>query len=189
MTETIREEKKTLRSAVRKAERQMTMEERIQADQRITQRVLSMPAYRAARTVFAYVGTQREIDTREILEDVLRSGKRLCVPLCTGDGIMALKEIHALSQLHPGSYGIQEPPADAPDVPACEIDLALIPCVSCNHRGDRLGQGGGYYDRFLECYAGKGVMLCREVLTREEIPREAHDVRIGAVVTDAGIWE
>ena len=188
MTETIREEKKALRSAVRKAERRMTMEARTAADRRITQRVLSLPAYRAARTVFAYVGTQREIDTREILQDVLRSGKRLCVPLCTGDGIMVPKQILSLEALHPGAYGIQEPAADAPEVPACEIDLALIPCVTCNHRGERLGQGGGYYDRFLGSCSGEEVMLCREELIREVIPRETHDLKIGCVITDAGIW-
>ncbi len=60
-----------------------------------------MPEYQEAQTVFCFVGTDREIDTRPILEDALAAGKTLCVPLCTEPGRMESRQITDLSQLDP----------------------------------------------------------------------------------------
>ena len=126
--------------------------------------------------------------TREI-ENALASGKRLCVPLCVDKGIMELREITSLSQLLPGSYGILEPPADAPLVSVDDVDLSIVPCLTCDHGGRRLGHGGGYYDRFLAAYRSATVMICRERLIREEIPVEPHDMPIPWVITENGLYE
>ena len=123
------------------------------------------------------------------LEDALAAGKRLCVPLCTGPGIMELRQITALSQLSPGAYGIPEPPADAPTISVDETDFAILPCLTCNHLGHRLGQGAGYYDRFLAHYRSGTVLLCREKLIREEIPLEPHDYPVPWVLTERGLYE
>lgn len=181
-------QKKLLRAEVRASERAMSREEKRRADETITQTVLSTEIYRSARTVFAFVGTDREIDTSALLCGILGSGKRLCVPLCTGDGLMQPKEIHSLSELAPGAYGIPEPSADCRSVAPEEIDLVIVPCVSCSHTGARLGQGGGFYDRFFEHYRGESILVCRERLTREDIPTEPHDARFRTVVTDSGLY-
>ena len=82
-----------------------------------------------------------------------------------------------------------EPPADAPRVDADEVDFAVLPCVTCNHLGQRLGRGGGYYDRFLAHYRGGTVLLCREKLIREEIPLEPRDMPVPWVLTERGLYE
>lgn len=117
-----------------------------------------MPEYQSAGTIFCFVGTGREIDTRPILRHALNSGKTVCVPLCTTPGQMELRRITALEELRPGKFHIPEPPADAPCVAVDEVDLAILPCLSCNHLGQRLGRGGGYYDRFLAHYRGGTVL-------------------------------
>lgn len=89
------------------------------------------------------MGTGWEIDTRPILSAALTDGKRLCVPLCTGPGLMELRQIMALDQLAPGAYGLPEPPSDAPAVAVDAVDLAVLPCMGCNHLGHRLGRGRG----------------------------------------------
>ena len=142
-----------------------------------------------SQTVFAFVGTAREIDTTEFLTATLRQGKRLCVPLCTGPGIMELRKITGFDDLTPGAYGILEPKADCPVVPLDEIDFAVIPCVSCDREGHRLGQGGGFYDRFLSAYRGPAFLVCRERLLRSEIPMEPHDAIIHWVVTEKTLYE
>ncbi len=182
------ERKKRLRAEVRASERAMTPEEKQRADAAITQAILSTELYRSAKTVFAFVGTDREIDTAVLLRDILRSGRRLCVPLCTGNGIMQPKEIRSISELAPGTYGIPEPSAACCTVTPEEIDLVIVPCVSCSHTGARLGQGGGFYDRFFEHYRGASILICREQLTREDIPTEPHDVRFQTVITDSGLY-
>lgn len=184
----ISEEKRALRLEVKNAEKQLSPQEKAAGDAVINELILSTPEYRAAQTVFAFVGTAREIDTTALLKNTLCSGKRLCVPLCREKGQMELKEIRSLSQLHPGAYGILEPSEELPSVSPQEVDLAVIPCASGNRRGHRLGKGGGYYDRFFTYYHGAGILLCREKLLRSEIPMEPHDISLPVIITEAGIF-
>lgn len=183
------EEKQRLRTVMRSLERQLSDRYRQESDRAIAAHLLAMPEYQAAGTIFCFVGTSREIDTHPILEDALAAGKRLCVPLCTTPGIMELRQITSLSQLSPGAYGIPEPPADAPVISIDETDFAILPCLTCNHLGHRLGQGAGYYDRFLAHYRSGTVLLCREKLIREEIPLEPHDYPVPWVLTERGLYE
>ena len=183
------EEKQRLRRVIRELERQLSPRYKAESSRAIAAHLLAMPEYQTAGTVFCFVGTKREVDTRPILEDALAAGKRLCVPLCTEPGIMEPREITDLGQLVPGAYGILEPPADAPRVEVDEVDFAVLPCVTCNHLGQRLGQGGGYYDRFLTHYRGGTVLLCREKLIREEIPLEPRDMPVPWVLTERGLYE
>ena len=103
------EEKKQMRRVIRALERELPAAYKAQSSAGIARHLLAMPEYQAAVTVFCFVGTDREIDTTAILKDALSSRKRLCVPLCVGDGLMELRQITALDQLVPGAYGILEP--------------------------------------------------------------------------------
>ena len=187
MTKT--EEKQQLRRTMRALESGLSARYKAESSRAIAAHLLAMPEYQEAGTVFCFVGTDREIDTRPILEDVLAAGKRLCVPQCVGKGIMELRQVTDLRQLIPGAYGILEPSADAPLVSLDEVDFAILPCLTCNHLGQRLGLGGGYYDRFLSHYRGGTVLLCREKLIREEIPLEPHDYPVPWVLTERGLYE
>ena len=186
---TRKEEKQQLRKIVRRLEAALSDRYRQASSEAIAAHLLAMPEYQAAETVFCFVGTAQEIDTRPILEHTLSSGKRLCVPLCTEPGHMELREISDLCQLSTGSFGIPEPPADAPVTQIDDVDFSIIPCLTCNHAGQRLGKGGGYYDRFLSHYRGGTVLLCQEKLIREEIPVEPHDYPIPWVLTEKGLYE
>jgi len=183
------EEKRQLRTTMRARAQQLPEAYTNGADQSIAARLLAMPEYREAETVFCFVGTSREINTLPILQDLLTSGRTLCVPLCVGEGRMELRKISSLSELAPGAYGIPEPPPDSPRVAPDAVDFAVLPCLSCDHAGRRLGQGGGYYDRFLSVYRGGAVLLCREKLIRDEIPVEPHDHPVPWVLTEAGLFE
>lgn len=182
-------EKQRLRRVIRELEAQLSPRYRAESSRAIAAHLLAMPEYQESGTVFCFVGTSREIDTRPILAHALAAGKRLCVPLCTAPGVMEARQITDLGQLSPGRHGILEPPAEAPAVRVDAIDFAVIPCLTCNCLGQRLGQGGGYYDRFLTRYRGGTVLLCRERLLREEIPLEPHDYPIPWVLTERGLYE
>ena len=186
---TRQEEKQQLRAIVRRLEAALAPEYKAKSARSIAHRLLAMPEYQEAQTVFCFVGTDREIDTRPILEDALAAGKTLCVPLCTEPGRMESRQITDLHQLVPGRYGLLEPTADTPVIPVDAIDFAVLPCVTCNYLGQRLGHGGGYYDRFLSQYRGGTVLLCRELLIRQEIPVEPHDYPVPWVLTERGLYE
>ena len=183
------DEKKTLRNIMRRLEDNLSPRYMRTADEAILRHLIALPEYREARTVFCFAGVKREINTRPLLENALAAGKTLCVPLCVESGIMETRQITDLSQLQAGKYGLLEPAADAPIIAVDDIDFAVIPCTTCNLAGQRLGKGGGYYDRFLSHYRGGTVMLCREKLIREEIPVEPHDYPIPWVMTERGLYE
>ena len=183
------DEKKTLRNIMRRLEDNLSPRYMRTADEAILRHLIALPEYREARTVFCFAGVKREVNTLPLLENALAAGKTLCVPLCVENGIMETRQITDLSQLQAGKYGLLEPAADAPIITVDDIDFAVIPCTTCNHAGQRLGKGGGYYDRFLSHYRGGTVMLCREKLIREEIPVEPHDYPIPWVMTERGLYE
>lgn len=186
---TRQEEKQRLRRTIRQLESQLSPRYLEESGRAIAARLLAMPEYRAAGTVFCFAGVGQEVDTRPILEDVLAAGKVLCLPLCTGPGQMELRRVTGTDRLIPGAFGIPEPPADSALVRADEVDFAVLPCVTCDRAGRRLGRGGGYYDRFLARYRGGAVLLCRERLLREEIPVEPHDYPVPWVLTERGLYE
>ena len=158
-----------------------------QADAEICRWVIQSRAYQRARTVFCYVGTDREIDTTPLLRAALQDGKVLAVPLCTGRGVMEARQLQGLGDLVSGRYGILAPKLECPLVEPEDFDLAIMPCATGNAAGQRLGYGGGYYDRYLPRTRCVTMLLCRGRLVTENIPTDEHDVPMGCLVTEAGM--
>ena len=186
---TRQDEKKQLRQIMRRLEAKLDDGYRRNSDAAIVRHLLALPEFQAAEHIFCFVSTEHEINTRPILDAILAAEKTLSVPRCVGDGHMELRQVTDLSVLTPGTMGILEPSDTAPLTDIDNVDFSVIPCVTCNHAGQRLGHGGGYYDRFLSHYRGGTVMLCRELLIRNEIPVEPHDYPIPWVLTERGLYE
>ena len=186
---TVSEEKRILRKRLRALEQSLPADYRERSARAIAAALSSMEAYRNADCVCCFVGTGAEIDTYPLLRDALSAGKRLCVPLCMGRGVMEMRLIASLEELSPGMMGIPEPPADTPIVPPSEIGLLITPCLAADRNGMRLGRGGGYYDRFLSQYRGAAVLLCRERLLQNRIPADAHDIPVRPVLSERGFYD
>ncbi len=154
----------------------------------IGERLISLPEYQAAKTVLAFASIAAEPDMWPFLWRVPVDGKRLALPVCVGPGIMEFHAVTDLDTLTQGKYGIMEPPAECASLPPETIDFAVIPCVTCNRSGDRLGHGGGYYDRFLAVYTGPAAVVCPEALLREDIPVGPLDRPVPIVVTENAIY-
>jgi len=114
--------------------------------------VLNWPVYQEAQTVFIYRSMTGEASTDALIEDALRSGKRLIVP--------------------DQSAGAALPPPGG-------IDLAVVPGMAFDEKGYRLGRGGGFYDRFLAGFSGVSVGLASRLL--ESVPVEPHDQKVDYV--------
>lgn len=103
---------------------------------------------------------------------------------------MAFYEIGALSELAPGAHGILEPLGASCPLGTSEMvgSACLVPGLTFDAAGRRIGYGGGYYDRFLAFYPGHKVGLCRSLqLSCAELPHDATDVSVDFVVTEAGV--
>ena len=183
------EEKAALRKILRAKMRAITPEARSESSRAICAAVETLSAYQSSRVLLAYLGTAREIDTTYLLRAAKAAGKTLVLPRCEADHQLALCVVEKESDLAAGSYGILEPVAACPILRAEEIDFAVIPCLSFDRAGRRLGQGGGYYDRLLPRLKCETVLLCREELLLDAVPVEEHDMRCTHYVTERGVLD
>lgn len=142
--------------------------------------------WQQARTVFCFVSTAREPDTRPLLELALARGKTLCVPRTGPDGFMEAVPVTDLAALAPARFGLLEPAPELPVLAPEQLDLVVAPCLMATPDGLRLGQGGGYYDRFLPRCRCPVVLLCPATLVQRDLPAEAHDRRADHVLTEKG---
>lgn len=183
-------EKARLRAWARETLAALDARARAESDGAIVQNLLQSGLWRAAKSVFCYVGdTKRgEIDTLPLLRAALAAGKTLAVPLCTGKGRMEARVLHTLEALRPGRYGLLEPPAESALLAPEHIALCVTPCLAAAPDGTRLGWGGGYYDRFLpRAEHAVTVTLCRAATLLPALAREGHDVRTAYLVTEQGV--
>lgn len=153
----------------------------------ICRRALELPEYRAAGLTMAFVSTALEPDTTAFLRETLRRGKGLALPFLTGPGQMEARLLEDLSLLQPGPFGILQPPEQAPAVPAKSIGFALVPCVAASQQGERLGHGGGYYDRFLPPLGKRWAVACPEALLLAAVPSLPHDLPAPIIITEKRI--
>ena len=164
-------------------------EEKIRsADCKILENILQLKEYQDAKAVFLYVSVGREVDTRALLRHALREGKRVYIPFCEGKGVMHAARLTDESCLLPGRYGIPTVCAENQRAAPEEHDFILVPGVCFDRAGNRLGRGGGYYDRYLaqETWAAR-VGVCRSAQLLEALPVGTHDRGVSAVVTEREI--
>lgn len=185
--EALAAEKRSARKQARAQMDSLGADYRSNADAAITDAITSSTWWQDAQTVFCYVSLPSEVSTRALLEDALSTGKRLCVPLCTGPSDMELHQITSLDDLHPGTMGILEPDPSSPEIDPWEVFLTVVPCVACTRMGIRLGKGGGYYDRFLAGYRGLSVIPSYERMLQYSLPAGQYDMAVPLVVTEQGV--
>ena len=176
--------KQALRKNLLTERRKVSPMERHAVDEGVFLHITASDLYQKAQTVFLYCSTAEEIDTSHLMENALQAGKRVCVPLCTGPGIMEARELKDLAQLSPGRFGILEPPADSAPISPEEIDLCIVPCLAADTAGNRLGYGGGYYDRFLARTPAPAAALFAGRRFLRTLPTEPHDQRSDIIVTE-----
>src|SRR5262249_43159617 len=114
----------------------------------IAERVRALPAYGSARTIALYAALPGEVATAALLDELWRGDVAVALPRIEGDGLR-LYPIRGEEQLQPGRYGVREPRAGAALLAAGDVDVFLVPALYFDRAGQRLGRGGGCYDRLL----------------------------------------
>jgi len=155
----------------------------------ITSRLLALEGYRRARVVAAYASFRAEFDTSAFLADVLAAGKRLALPR-----VAANRELleycfvtDPVRDLAPRTWGIPEPGAHCEQMAdGSAVDFVLAPGLAFNRRGDRLGYGRGYFDRFIASLPGRPLVVAGAYSTQlvGKLPVEPHDRRVQVLVTE-----
>ena len=119
-------------------------------------------------------------------------GKRLALPVIARNGVMDFFAYDVRAPLLPNRYGIMEPAPGARHVLTLSLGAVLVPLVAFDGEGNRLGMGGGFYDRhFAAAPDGLRPLLigvAHETQRAQSLPVETWDVPLDAVLTDAG-WQ
>lgn len=141
----------------------------------------------SAECVALYKSIGGELPCESVAEFFRKNGRKICYPKVKGDIIEFFEVTDPEADFSTGAYGIQEPKDTCRKVHADEIDIMVVPAVAYNEEGLRLGQGGGYYDRWLNAAAAGGkcpytIGVCYEFQLYSALPVEKHDYAVDCVM-------
>ena len=183
----LKSRKKAARRTLRAQIAALDEKELEKSDEAIYNNLSVLPELQAARRVFLYLSIRREVDTRRLIRSLLTEGKTVALPVSLPEGQMFFAEYRPGNLTDGSVVPIPEPDAEAPRLEPEDGELILVPALAFDLKGFRLGQGGGYYDRFLSAHALFSVGLARDALLLEEVPREDHDCGVSCLVTESRI--
>ena len=160
-------------------------------DKKIFKSVIACQEYKSADVILIYYSVRSEVDTLKIIDNALKNGKKVALPKCTDvSGEMVFYLINDMQKsLVNGKFSLIEP-----DISLCEKviitekTLCIVPALSFDKSGNRLGYGGGYYDRYFIGFKGKDVGLCYEDCLCDDLPCGEHDIKVNMIVTDKRIY-
>ncbi len=185
----IRIQKNLIRENLKQLRNCLTIAEKQRLDTKIANRFLNLWQYRESGLILAYVSNSIEVDTKFIIEQALIQGKRVAVPKCVvGTRKLEYYLIDSLEALEKGSFGILEPCESK-----CEKllnysgGLVIVPALSFDKNGFRLGFGKGYYDRFLSNSELKTVGICYDCCLMDDLPKGKYDRNVNMVITESKI--
>jgi len=143
-----------------------------------------MPEVAAAGTIAAYYSAGTEPDTRSLVFALWKRGSYVVLPVLLPDGDLDWASYEGPDSLAPGPMGLLHPvePVRGPGTVA-RADVVLVPALAVDASGNRLGRGGGSYDRALARVGGQvpTIALLYEAELVPSVPAEAHDRRVRAV--------
>lgn len=161
---------------------------RTEKSESIMNKLRSLQAYNDSKLILVYVSFRSEVETHAFINQVLKEGKRIAVPLTISkDNRLLPCEIYSLDDLAPRTLGILEPDKNnIKEVNSKDIDLAVVPGLAFDSHGNRLGFGAGYYDRFLPSLRKDAITIgvCFDEQIVEQLPVEDFDVPLDAVLTN-----
>lgn len=191
-TEAVDIRKKELRRRFRAVRKDLGEEGRGAADAGIEANLLALPEYARAEVLLPYLDFGPEVRTRGIIENAWAAGKVVALPWCVpGTHEMRWYRVMSFDALVRSKLGVEEPvPADENEqlLGTGQRMLALVPGLTFDLAGYRLGYGGGFYDTFLAKFEGTSVGLCRRAQLSDDLRSEgiidAHDLPVQLVITE-----
>lgn len=189
VSESLQQQKQRLRAELLQRRREIPPAMALAWGRQMAEHLWAWPLYQQSATILFYVSLADEAPTEPLITVALKQGKRVCVPLLGETrSDMSATLINGLDDFTVGKYGLKMPrPDQAKIVSPAELDLIVVPGVAFDSKGNRLGMGAGYYDRFLPETKGAVFLglawTCQIVAT---VQSEPHDIRMDYVLSENG---
>lgn len=188
-----------LRRQLRGLRRGLPPETRTAAVAAINQRLIASDFFRRARTIALYAAFDGEPELAETMAAALRLRKQVFLPVLPNNPNAALRfaRLEHPRRMRKNSFGIGEPVASAAGfIPPSALDLVITPVVGFDSNGNRLGMGGGYYDRTFafvakhrQVHTPRLVGVAFEIQRLDTIAAEAWDVPLWRIATEANLYK
>lgn len=181
-------EKQEVRKWILEQRKQLSAEERREKSNKILKRLLCREEYRKAKRIFVYVSMGAEVETKALIEQAWKDGKIVAVPKTAAERKMYFLPIQSFAELQKNSFGVSEPTGGKEKtlIPQ-EGDLFLVPIVGFDRNKNRMGYGGGYYDRYFAKHKGFRKIGLAFAMQMQEIPTEETDIPLDEIITENGV--
>ncbi|WP_176545052.1 5-formyltetrahydrofolate cyclo-ligase [Bacillus sp. AFS041924] len=180
-------EKKEIRNSMMKKLKNISSLDREEKSKQIVEKLLNSDQFLCADIIATTMPMEHEINTKYLITACWKMNKSVVVPKCNHDTRkMHFYKINSFEDLKKGYFGIQEPLEEKCEEIGKEfIDLIIVPGVAYTKYGERLGYGGGYYDRYLEDYKKQLMALAYDFQILNELPTEKHDIKMPLILTES----
>ncbi|ODG91347.1 MULTISPECIES: 5-formyltetrahydrofolate cyclo-ligase [Bacillaceae] len=184
-------EKKEIRNSMMKNLKNISVSERDEKSKQIIDKLLNTEQMKSADIIATTMPMEHEINTKYLITACWKMNKSVVVPKCNHETRkMHFYKINSFDDLKKGYFGIQEPIEEkCEEIRKERIDLIIVPGVAYTKNGERLGYGGGYYDRYLEDYNKQLLALAYDIQIIDDLPTEKHDIKMPLVLTESRIIE
>jgi len=187
----VADEKKYLRAILKETRESLTASFAKTSSSRVQSAFLHTDFYRHSQAIVLHSELANEVSTDAILSDVLAAGRAIFYPrLDRARDALSLCKVESRSDLAPGAYGILEPQTPAIDTSLLPPYVVVVPGVAFSIRGERIGRGGGHYDRLLAELAPHAITvgLAYSFQLLDDVPQSGWDRRLNFVVTETAIY-
>ena len=167
----------------------LTSEERAKLSQRIVSSAAHWIQREGFDAVMLYLNMRSEVETTDLLEGLLNSGKRVCAPVVDTERLELIpRRIQSLkTELVRHRYGMLEPNATCPIFPIEHLQLIVVPGIAFDGNGYRLGYGKGFYDRFLKkCPRAIAIGFAYQIQLVEDTFPQVWDMPVRHIFTETG---
>jgi len=178
-----------LRKNILRLRMALSKEELFVKSSAVAERLFALSQFKQAGVIMFYLDFRNEVQTGDMIKEVLRVGKRVVIPITDAKNVRLIPSeiLDFPGDVVPGTWGILEPkPECVRPVDAKDIDLVVVPGVAFDVKGNRLGYGGGFYDRFNPTTRPDStlVALAFELQVLPDVYPEAHDYKVHYVITE-----
>lgn len=182
--------KRDLRLALQKQRRSMLPQQRLVSTAAINEQLSRFLASYQPKICCLYAATAFEINLDGLFANLLHLGWQVAFPkvsLPVSQGIMAFYATKSLEDLQPGYGGIPEPMARGAALMPAQGSVIIVPALALDPRGNRLGYGGGFYDRYLAAHPqALTIGIVPEACLLATVPTAEHDIKMNYIATEQG---